>query len=208
MTIFLITGASGSGKTTIARGIHNMGLWNECVSTTTRPMRKGEVEGETYYYVSKDEFERMEKNGELIESVTYDGNYYGITREEIERVEAKGRDIFIIVEYGGYLQVKAQYPDAVGIFLYMTKEDCMANMLLRGDRLDSAIKRIKTYDDELKNRDEYDYVVKNVRNKEGRTSDIIAGIIKQYDNTLKLNTGGYFDLGKLNVAPNPNSEKF
>jgi|SRR5690606_21575975 len=180
MAIFLITGASGSGKTSIAQMIQKSGTWQECISTTTRPMRDGEVEGKTYYYVDKEQFEAMYENGEFAEKVEYDGNLYGITKKEIERVMSKGRHVFIIVEYNGYLQIKEQYPEAIGIFLYMDKEDCMANMLLRGDSLEKATARINTYDEEIVNRKYFDYVIKNVRGKMVSTVQIIRGIITQY----------------------------
>lgn len=181
MAIFLITGASGSGKTTIAQEMQKLGYWDECISHTTRDMREGEVDGKTYYFINRPKFEDMLSNGEFAENVTYDGNCYGITKKEIERVMRDNhKDVFVIVEYDGYLQMKEHYPDAIGIFLYMSKEDCLANMLLRGDSIDKALKRIERYDDEMKNRNEYDYVIKNVRNRQNQTINVIVNIIMQY----------------------------
>lgn len=180
MTIFLITAPSGSGKTTIAKQISQYNEWGECISTTTRPMRNGEVDGETYYYVSVDEFERLKKNDEFAEVVEYGGNMYGITKSEIQDKLYDNEHVYIIVEYGGFVQIKKQYPDAVGIFLHMTKEECLANMLLRGDGIENATKRISTYEDEMENSLSYDYVIKNVRNKKQYTVEIIRNIIRQY----------------------------
>ena len=181
MAIFLITAPSGAGKTSIAQMIQRQGKWDECISHTTREKRDGEIEGKTYYYLSRERFEAMYANGEFAEKVEYDGNLYGISKKEIERVMGKGKHVFIIVEYNGYLQIKEQYPEAIGIFLYMSKEDCMANMLLRGDTLEKAQKRIATYDEEMVNREHFDYVVKNVRGKMVSTNYILNGIISQYD---------------------------
>lgn len=180
MAIFTITAPSGAGKTSIAQMIQRQGVWDECISHTTRPMRDGEVNGETYYFVFKKEFEEMVTYDEFAEQVEYDGNYYGVSNEEIERVMEKGKHVFIIVEYSGYLQIKEQYPESVGIFIYMSKEDCMANMLLRGDSLEKAISRISTYDEEIENRKHFDYVIKNVRGKMASITSIIHGIISQY----------------------------
>jgi guanylate kinase len=185
MAIFLITAPSGAGKTTIAQRIAKDGDWVECVSHTTRKKRDGEVQGETYYFVSKQTFEKSYTDGEFAERVEYDGNTYGISKAEIELKTKSGKHVFIIVENDGYKQIKEQYPDAVGIFLHMSKEDCMANMLIRGDKLEKALERITLYDDEMKNRDEYDYVIKNVRNKQTETERIIKAIIFQY------NKGGF-----------------
>ncbi|AYP68310.1 guanylate kinase [Bacillus phage vB_BcoS-136] len=179
--IFLITAPSGTGKTTVAQKLQKLGLWNECISHTSRPMRDGEIDGVTYYFKDKSEMHDMIENEEFAEYVTYDGHKYGITHKEIERVMTKGKHVFIIVEHDGYRQVKALYPDAVGIFLYMSKEDCLANMLLRGDNLERAMKRISTYDEEMKNRDKYDYVLKNVRGKIHELESMLHAIVRSYN---------------------------
>lgn len=180
MAIFLITAPSGAGKTTMVRFLQGQGFWNECISTTTRPMREGEEDGSTYYFISADDFQKIDFTDGFVEKVKYKNHYYGITKEEIERLENKGSHISIIVEYEGYKQLKGIYPDSIGIFLYMSKEECMANMLLRGDSLENAIERISTYDAEMSNRNAYDYVIRNVRGKMNQTANIMTYITKQY----------------------------
>ena len=180
MAIFLITAPSGAGKTTVSHNLANRGIWKECISHTTRPIRNGEVEGKTYYYVSKEKFEQMQEADLMAETVTYDGNMYGVSKLEISRVEKLSKHLFIIVEHEGYKQVKAQYPEAIGIFLYMSKEDCLANMLLRGDKMESAMKRIEMYDSEMKNSIEYDYVIKNKRMAFTNTCNIVSNIVSSY----------------------------
>lgn len=182
MSIFLITGTSGAGKTSLTHELKKCGYWDECISHTTRPMRTGEVDGEDYYFVSKEEFKRMYENNEFVECVIYHGDYYGVSHAEIERTMKKGNHIFIIVAYDGYLQIKEQYPDAIGIFIWATKEDCVMNMLGRGDSLELANKRISTYEKEILHRDAYDYVIKNVRGKFSDTASILKGIVNQYNN--------------------------
>lgn len=181
MAIFLITAPSGVGKTTIAQEIQRYGDWHECISHTTRPMRYGEVNGKTYYYISKEEFLKMDNNNEFAERVTYDGNFYGISKAEIERVMSFGSHVYIIVEYEGYKQVKEKFPDAIGIFMHMSEEECMANMLFRGDSISKAQTRMLTYNEEMLNRGQYDYVIKNVRGKMKETISVIRAIISQYD---------------------------
>lgn len=181
MAIFLITAPSGAGKTTLVKEIQRMRVWQECISHTTRKMREGEVEGETYYYVTEEEFTGMSNRNELAERVIYNGNKYGISKDEIKRVTSLGKHVAVIVEYDGYTQMKQAFPDAVGIFIHMSKEDCMANMLLRGDSIENALGRIELYDEEVKNREEYDYVIKNVRDKFFSTSRILRNIAMQYE---------------------------
>ncbi|AZU98873.1 putative guanylate kinase [Bacillus phage pW2] len=183
MALFLITGMSGAGKTSVMDGVRN-GMrhkLSECVSHTTRPKRDGEEDGKAYYFIDETTFQRGLDGGEFAETVIYDGYGYGIAKDEIKHRQAETTHAYIIVNYEGYKQVKEVFPDAIGIFLYTSKEDCMINMLSRGDNLDKANKRIELYDDELKNRNDYDYVIKNVRNKITGTMSIIENIIWQYN---------------------------
>lgn len=183
MAVFTMTAPSGAGKSYFVKRMVDLRVWIEGISTTTRIIRikDGEVDGKTYYFKSKDEFLEMDDNAEFAECVEYDGNYYGITKAEIERVQKLGGHIVIIVEHEGYKQIKELYPDSINIFLHMTKEDCMANMLLRGDSLEKALKRIELYDNEMKNSADFDYVVKNVRNKQDATLQILTAIVRQYN---------------------------
>lgn len=184
MAIIIVTAPSGAGKTSImgaVASLKHLGL-GECISMTTREIRDGEEDGVTYYYTDKGTFETLKDNGEFAEHVEYSGNYYGIQKEEIERVLEEYNHVYIIAEYNGYKQLKTIYPNAVGIFMHMSKEDCMANMLLRGDSYDNATKRIGTYEEEIKNKGEFDYVIKNVRGKQRQTENLIYNIITQYDN--------------------------
>lgn len=182
MAIFLLVGASGSGKTTISHEMQERELWKECISHTTRQMRKenGEKDGVTYYFITDEVFQTKLDNGEFAEHVSYDGGRYAISHAEIKRVTGNGKHVFIIVEHEGYLQIMEQYPDAISIFLYMSKEDCMLNMLKRGDKVDKAINRINLYDDELKNKGAYDYAIKNVDGKLEEVISVLSSIVIQY----------------------------
>lgn len=183
MSIFIVVGPSGAGKTTLAQEMQERELWKECVSHTTRPMRKedGEKEGVTYYFVSPEIFNSKLENGEFAESVEYHGHRYGISNQEIKRVIGNGRHVFIIAEDNGHDQIKELYPDAISIFLYMSKEDCLLNMLQRGDKADKAIGRIKTFDKEMENKGKYDYVIRNVHGKQEEVISVLSSIVVQYD---------------------------
>lgn len=180
MAIFLITAPSGAGKTTFVKRLQKSGFWEECISHTTRKMREGEKEGVTYYYVNEGRFADMVNKGEFAERVMYNNNHYGVSHDEIIRVMKKGKHVAIIVEYDGFRQIKRLYPEAIGIFLYATKEDCMINMLSRGDKVEDALERIEKYDGEMRNKNDFDYVIKNVRGKADNTVGIFLNIIKQY----------------------------
>lgn len=186
MSLFIIIAPSGSGKTFLAQRMINYGVWEECISHTTRKMRDGEVNGKTYYFVDREDFEDLYSNGHLVERVEYHGNFYGVSKAEIERILNSKEHAFVILEYGGFKQVKELFPDAIGIFINMSKEDCMANMLLRGDSMESALERISTYEEEIAHRGEFDYVVKNIRWKHNETISILKAIVSQYDTTSSI----------------------
>lgn len=185
MTIFVITAPSGAGKTSFVHEVQKLGLWEECVSHTTRPIRDGEISGKTYYFVEEGDFADSYQMGDFIESVEYNGNHYGISRKEIERVMRTDKHICIIAEYNGYEQIKEKYPDAVGIFLHMSKEDCLANMLVRGDGMEKSFERICLYDEEIKNRGEYDFVLRNVRDRQSDLVKVIKSIIAMYSKKIE-----------------------
>ena len=182
MAIFIITGPSGSGKTSLAQEMQDRELWQECISHTTRPMRKdqGEKEGVTYYFITEEVFNKKLENGEFAESVEYNGNQYGVSHAEIKRVTGNGKHVFVIAENDGHNQIKELYPDAVSIFLYMSKEDCLMNMLQRGDKADKAIDRINLYSDEVANKGNYDYAIKNVYGKKEEVISVLSCIVVQY----------------------------
>ncbi|MGV4321131.1 guanylate kinase [Bacillus mojavensis] len=175
--LYLITAPSGCGKTTVARKLAEKGVWKEIVSTTTRKMRNGEEEGRDYYFIDSKKFITMRDNREFAEAVTYGNNFYGIENGAIERALSEG-DAYAIVEYQGFRQIRKKYPDSVGIFIWMEKNYCLANMLLRGDTIEQALNRIAKYDDEMLNWTEYDYSVKNAHGEMDKTIEFIENIVK------------------------------
>jgi guanylate kinase len=185
MAIFLITAPSGVGKTSVMNYIVEQSQFveiGECISHTTRKMRDGEKDGVTYYYVDLEEFGNMYNAGAFAEAVSYGGNLYGISKLEIDRVLRDYKHVYIIVDFNGYKQVKEAYPEAIGIFLHASKDDCKTNMRNRGDSEENIEVRLSTYEAEMMNRYVYDYVVKNVRGKKWLTAKIIENIIMQYEN--------------------------
>lgn len=162
MEIFVIVGASGAGKTSIARKLEESNDWVECKSHTTRTMRDGEVNGKDYYFIDEETFNEMLANGEFAENVTYDGNQYGISKEEIEAIHSKGNNCFIIANYDGYKQIKKIYPESKSIFVYARVGDCLTRMKARGDSTRNAHNRISTYQQEVAVKDEFDFVVNNI----------------------------------------------
>lgn len=104
--IITITGPSSSGKTVLSHDMHDRGF-QTLVSTTTRPMRRGEKDGESYHFISVADFEALEKDHALIESIVYDTNRYGISSHEAENAFDMGKSAALVVEPHGVEQVTA-----------------------------------------------------------------------------------------------------
>ena len=116
--LIVISGPSGGGKGTVVKKVKEMmpdlGL---SISATTRSPRVGEEDGREYYFVSRDDFEEMLADGEILEYTTYVGNYYGTPKAEAVRITGEGRDLILEIEVDGASQIKRIMPEALTIML-------------------------------------------------------------------------------------------
>lgn len=162
--LFVVTAPSGAGKTTLCDMVLEAvpGL-EYSVSVTTRPRRKGEVDGEDYIFVSRDEFEKLLRKDEFLEhAVVYD-NYYGTRRSVIGESLARGKDIVLDIDLQGALQIKEKgYP---AVFVYIVPPSIkVLERRLRGRKTDPEeiiLKRLSLAREEMAHIDEYDYLVVN-----------------------------------------------
>ena len=116
--LVVISGFAGAGKGTLVKELmkryDNYAL---SVSMTTRSPRPGEKEGESYFFVTKEQFEKtIEENG-FIEYAQYVGNYYGTPRAYVEEQMRSGKDVILEIEIQGAHKVRELYPDAILIFV-------------------------------------------------------------------------------------------
>ena len=116
--LIVVSGFSGAGKGTLMKELlkryDNYAL---SVSMTTRAHREGEVDGESYFFVDKETFERTIAEDGLIEYASYCGNYYGTPREYVEKCLQDGRDVILEIEIQGALKVKEKFPEALLLFV-------------------------------------------------------------------------------------------
>lgn len=162
--LFILSGPSGVGKGTVRQRLFEQETHLKySVSATTREKRAGEQEGIDYFYTTKEQFEAMIQNGELLEHAQYVENYYGTPRAYVEEQLEKGNDVFLEIEVQGALQVKENFPEGVFIFLFPPSLEELKNRIIgRGTESDELVRnRLKEAEKEISMMSEYDYVVVN-----------------------------------------------
>ena len=119
--VFVITGTSGEGKSTLARDlVERLPELELAVSATTRPRRPGEKDGRDYWFLSEEEFDRRLQAGEFLEWVELpwgEGYRSGTLWSELDRITSGGHSPLLEIETGGALAVRDRVPAAVTIFV-------------------------------------------------------------------------------------------
>lgn len=161
--LFVISGASGVGKSTVLKAV--MEARDDLrfsVSATTRPPREGEVDGESYYFITKEAFRKMIDKGEFLEYDDHMDNYYGTPRAQLEEKLAVG-NVILDIEPNGAFAVRAQRPDATLIFVAPpSMEELLSRLIGRGDTpADQVALRTQRAAWEMEQSKRYDYIVIN-----------------------------------------------
>ncbi|GAX07805.1 MAG TPA: guanylate kinase [Lactobacillus sp.] len=177
--LIVLSGPSGVGKGTVRKALFDEPDtdFQYSISMTTRKPREGEQDGVDYFFVSKEQFEENIKNGEMLEYAKYVDNYYGTPLKYVNETLDSGKDVFLEIEVNGAMQVRANCPDAV--FVFLTPPDLMElkhRLINRGTEEMSVINaRIKKAVGEIKMMRNYDYAVVNdeVENAVARIRTII-----------------------------------
>ena len=159
----VISGFSGVGKGTIVKKLVEKEGYALSISATSRAPRQGEVHGREYFFLTREEFHSMIENDGLIEWAEYVNNFYGTPREYVEERLAGGEDVILEIEPQGALKVKAQYPEAVLIFIVPPNAKELENRLVgRGTEEAEIIKkRLKRAAEETLFIENYEYIVIN-----------------------------------------------
>ncbi len=176
--LIVISGPSGVGKGTIISDLCRESPQIEVsVSTTTRSPRPQEEEGESYFFVSEPAFEEKISSGFFLEWANVYGHYYGTSREAVKEATEKGKDILLELDVQGGMQVKANMPEAVLIFIAPPSlTELRRRITARGTEISEHIeKRMHIALQELKYYEEYDYIIINNRIEE--TVNIVKTII-------------------------------
>jgi len=150
--VVIISGPSGVGKSTICKEAVRQ-LDNAClsVSVTTRQKSDSEVDGQDYWFISKEQFQERIDKGLLLEYAEVFGNLYGTPRDKVEEVLGSGKTVILEIDVQGARQAKVIYPDAKMIFIFPpTQKELAARMNQRGrEDTERAEERLDWADDEM-----------------------------------------------------------
>lgn len=167
--LFILAAPSGAGKSSLIKALMEKHANNTAasmqvsVSHTTRAPRPGEVDGEHYHFVSREQFESLIEQGVFFEWAEVFGNYYGTSRVTIEQTLYRGIDVFLDIDWQGARQVKKLMPETCGVFILPPSIDVLEQRLnKRGQDSEEVIAgRMKQAVDEMSHFSEFDHVIVN-----------------------------------------------
>ncbi|MEN8209301.1 MAG: guanylate kinase [Candidatus Fermentibacteria bacterium] len=164
--LIVLAGPSGVGKTTLAHHlIEKFNFTSFSVSTTTRPLRGSEVEGEDYFFVSREEFHGKIESGYFLEYAEVHGHLYGTSREWVMEKLACGASIILDIDVQGALQIKDAFPASVLIFILTSSPEILSGRLSsrNTDDPDVVQRRLETAAWEISWIGSFDYYICNSR---------------------------------------------
>lgn len=176
--LLVLSGPSGSGKGTVSEALmKNNDDIIFSTSVTTRTPRPGEVNGENYFFVTREEFEKMVEKDELLEHAFVHTNYYGTPKKFVFDEIEKGEIVLLEIDVQGALQIKKKYKEAVFIFLIPPTMDELRSRLVKRDTEteDEIETRYRNAFRELDFVGEYDYFVIN---------DVIDNAVKDIETII------------------------
>ena len=162
--LIVVSGFSGAGKGTIMRELlKRYEQYALSVSATTRAPREGEEEGKDYFFKTREAFERMIADDELVEYACYVNHYYGTPRAYVEEMLSRGRDVILEIEIQEARKIRKQFPEAVLLFVTTRNAQVLKERLTkRGTESPEVIgQRLKRAAQESEGIEEYDYLVVN-----------------------------------------------
>ena len=160
----IVSGFSGAGKGTLLNEmLKKYNNYSLSISATTRKPREGEIDGKSYFFKTKEEFEDMIREDAFIEYASYVGNYYGTPKSYVMDKLEKGQDVILEIEIQGALKVKEKYPEAMLIFISTPNALSLKERLegRKTENTDQIKARLKRAAEEAGGMEKYDYILIN-----------------------------------------------
>lgn len=179
--LIVISGPSGVGKDTVLESMRRRRLpFHFVVTATSRPQRPGEVDGEDYFFVSREQFEAMIEHGELIEHALVYNQYKGIPKQQVQDALASGQDVIMRIDVQGAATVRRLYPEALLIFLTTrSEEELVGRLKSRETETPESLRlRLTTARQEFEQLGLFDYLVVNADGQLDEAVDTISAIIQ------------------------------
>jgi guanylate kinase len=174
--LIVLSGPSGAGKDAVIRRLHDVCTdVAYAVTATTRAPRPGEVDGRSYYFVSRTRYDELLDRGELLAPADVHGNRYGAPVEPIRQALAEGRDVLLKIDVQGAIQVRRRLPQAVFIFLAPPSLEDLTRRL-RARHTESPEELDRRFSDarfEMRQMLQYDYLVVN---REDNLEEAVANV--------------------------------
>lgn len=180
--LFVITGASGAGEDSIIKGLIQKGLpVIRPITTTARPMRRGESQGNPYFFISQNEFEAGINDGKFLEWANVYDSLYGITHTEMNNALGSKKIIIWKVDFKGAKKAKELFPNCVTIFIKPGSiEELKERLLKRGDGEQKFKNRLTYTQQYFEHEDQFDYIVYNRNNELEKAINETEKIIKKH----------------------------
>ena len=162
--LFVISGSSGVGKGTVIKEfLKKHPDFRLSVSCTTRAPREGEIHGENYFFLTREEFIKIRENGDFLEWAEFSGNLYGTRRPYVDKKLAEGKNLILEIDTQGALKVKKVMPEATLIFILPPSiEELEARLRGRHTESEEAIqKRLGSIKMEIENSKHFDCQIVN-----------------------------------------------
>lgn len=179
--LIVISGPAGVGKDSVLRRMKELGYpFHFVVTATDRPPRPGEIHGVDYFFLSTEEFLRLEREGELLEHAVVYGEHKGVPKQQVRDAFASGKDVIMRVDVQGAATIRRLAPEAVLIFLTAESKDELVRRLKgRGTETPEQLaERVGKIEWEMSRMQEFDYVVVNREGELDRTVAQIAAIVE------------------------------
>lgn len=177
----IVSGPSGVGKTLfIQKSLESFPQFSNTISWTTRTPREGEKSGEFYHFITKEEFEKLKKEGAFLEWAEVHKNFYATAKEEVQRLWSHNKAIIKDIDVQGCRSIKKVYPESLSLFIYPPSiQELKKRLIKRGAMEDAQMEiRLSKALEEMSQAREYDFKIVNDSFEEAW--DEFQSILKNY----------------------------